>query len=195
MSVIQLLFWSYLALFAFTQEGAENAGGLEVSDEANAGVGSAAEPHGMDVQAGSVSSTSTVVTGTSHGQSNERTALSSLFASSKMRLGLSIFALGAGVLFAVTACMYPLRIVHKIFLLRSVGVAQAQLHTYNPLGGIRVLSTSLTDLTCSGDRLNANSMLTLKLKGYPMYFLVDSRGTFHAPHQFDRMIASRQRVL
>lgn len=187
-SVIQLVFWAYLAYFALTQFTEEDAEATSekgrVTHNVNFG---GVEEDGMQHRDQSEALAATAP--------QRKNRLASPFASHKLRLGLSALALGAGIFFAVTACMYSLRVVHRLLFLRSAGVALAQMHTYDPLGRVRVVSVPLVELTCLGDRLKPKSMVALKAKGYPMYFLVDARGSFPLPHQFDTLIGSRRKVL
>ena len=115
------------------------------------------------------------------------------FTSSKWRLVGSLVSLGAGIFFAVIANMYPQRIVHRLYFLQRLSAAQIQ--TYSPFGSVRSIQVPLGDITCTGDRLTAKAQLALKVRGYPLYFLMDKQGRFVAPRMFDTLIASRKKVI
>ena len=115
------------------------------------------------------------------------------FTSSKWRLVGSLISLSAGVFFAVIANMYPQRIVHRLYFLQRLSTAQIQ--TYSPFGSVKSIQVPLGDITCTGDRLTAKAQLALKVRGYPLYFLIDKQGRFVAPRMFDTLIASRKKVI
>lgn len=98
--------------------------------------------------------------------------------SAKWRVILSLLSLGAGLFFATTACMYPLRIVQK---LTYVGNSQQLLKfvTYTPLGSTRTLSVAVGNVACvtSEERRSRLTHLAVKVKGYPLFFLLDQQGT------------------
>ena len=111
------------------------------------------------------------------------------FWSSKWRVGLSLLSLGAGLVFAVTACMYPLRVVQK---LTYVGNSQQLLRfvTYTPLGSTRHLAVPVWKATCvtSDQRRATLTHLAVKVQGYPLFFLLDQQGTELNP-QFHLIIS------
>ena len=96
------------------------------------------------------------------------------FTSSKWRIAMSLLSLSAGVFFAVTANMYPLRCIHRLYFIQRSSAAQ--IHTYTPLGSVRKLQVPLNDITCTGDRSSARAQLALKVKDYPLFFLLDRQG-------------------
>ena len=109
-------------------------------------------------------------------------------------MGLSFLSLGAGVFFAVTACMYPLRIVHRLYLVKRT--TSAKVLTYTPLGSTRIVDIPLTDITATVDRQAAKSHVAFKAKGYPLYFLLDKQnGRFLVPKVYDNVIGSRKKVI
>lgn len=111
------------------------------------------------------------------------------FWSSKWRLGLSLLSLGAGLVFAITACMYPLRVVQK---LTYVGNSQQLLKfvTYTPLGSTRSLAVPVGKASCvtSDQRRATLTHLAVKVQGYPLFFLLDQQGTELSP-QFHLIIS------
>lgn len=169
-SGIQLLFWSYLSLYAFTE--------LREKKMHRTAKQSESDPEG------------TVPTPTDPVKEEEQKG--SWYTSLKWRISFSLIALGAGIFFGITACMYPLRVVQKLHFLKPSSVG---LITYTPTGSTRSLEVPLTTVTCSGERLSERAQLALKVKGYSLFFLIDRQGQFLAPRLFDTLIASRKRVL
>ena len=169
-SGIQLLFWSYLSLYAFTELREEKTHRTAKRIESNT-EGTLTSP--VDSQI-------------------EEKQKGSWYTSLKWRVSFSLLALGAGIFFGITACMYPLRVVRQLFFLKPSSVC---LITYTPTGTTRSLQLPLTAVTCSGERLSERAQLALKVKGYPLFFLIDRQGQFSAPRLFDTLIASRKRVL
>ena len=162
-SVIQLFFWTYLSYFALT----------EFNGKTN-------QPTKREHKTEASSSAT---------QSNGNT----WFTSSKWRIAMSLLSLSAGVFFAITANMYPLRCIHRLYFIQRSSAAQ--IHTYTPLGSVRKLQVPLNDITCTGDRSSARAQLALKVKDYPLFFLLDRQGQFVAPRMFDTLIASRKKVV
>lgn len=111
----------------------------------------------------------------------------------KWRAFFSTLALGTGIFFATTACLYPLRMVHKLYFLPSTNAIQ--LLTYTPLGTMRSVEVPLTRVFCNGSRTSNRTHVALKAQGYPMYFLVDrTQGQFPVPRTFDVLVGSRRRM-
>ena len=106
---------------------------------------------------------------------------------------MSLLSLSAGVFFVITANMYPLRCVHRLYFIQRSSAAQ--IHTFTPFGSVRKLQVPLGDITCTGERSSTRAQLALKVKDYPLFFLLDKQGTFVAPRMFDTLIASRKRVV
>ena len=111
----------------------------------------------------------------------------------KWRAVFSSLALGTGIFFATTACLYPLRMVHKLYFLPSTNAIQ--LFTYTPLGTMRSVEVPLTRVYCNGSRTSDRTHVALKAQGYPMFFLVDrTQGQFPIPRTFDAVVGSRRRM-
>ena len=118
---------------------------------------------------------------------------SSWVLSLKWRALFSTLALGTGIFFATTACLYPLRMVHKLYFVPSTN--NIQLFTYTPLGTMRSVEVPLTRVYCNGGRTSNRTHVALKAQGYAMYFLVDrTQGQFPVPRTFDAVIGSRRRM-
>ena len=100
------------------------------------------------------------------------------FSSAKWRMILSLLSLGAGLFFATTACMYPLRIVQR---LTYVGNSKQVLRfvTYTPMGSVRTLTVPVGKVKCvtSDERRSKLTHLAVKVEGYPLYFLLDQQET------------------
>ena len=111
------------------------------------------------------------------------------FWSSKWRVGLSLLSLGAGLIFAVTACMYPLRVVQKLTYI-SNSQQLLKFVTYTPLGSTRSLAVPVGKVTCvtSDQRRATLTHLAVKVQGYPLFFLLDQQGTELNP-QFHLIIS------
>ena len=58
------------------------------------------------------------------------------YSSLRWRLAISLLALGVGVFFATTACMYPLRVVQRMSFVRDKG-GSVHITTYSPFRGTR----------------------------------------------------------
>ena len=168
-SGIQLLLWTYLSYFAL----------FELDSDATT--------------SRSKLPTSTHETDTTQSVYPPPSSLSENFVrrfwSSKWRVGLSLLSFGAGLIFATTACMYPLRIVQK---LTYVGNSKQMLRfvTYTPLGSTRTLDVPVGKVTCvtSDQRRARLSHLAVKIQGYPLFFLLDQQGTELNP-QFHLIIS------
>lgn len=61
------------------------------------------------------------------------------YSSLRWRLAISLMALGVGVFFATTACMYPLRVVQSLSYVRGRGGGVC-ITTYSPFRGTRYIS-------------------------------------------------------
>ena len=53
---------------------------------------------------------------------------------------------------------------------------------------LRQLTVPLSHLSCRVARSDTASYMTIKVKGYPFFFLIDNKGTFYKPFLFDRVI-------
>lgn len=113
------------------------------------------------------------------------------FWSSKWRVGLSLLSLGAGLIFAITACMYPLRVVQKLIYV-SNSQQLLKFVTYTPMGSTRSLAVPVGKASCvtSDQRRAALTHLAVKVQGYPLFFLLDQQGTELSP-QFHLIISKK----
>ena len=119
-----------------------------------------------------------------------------VMSSTKLRIVVSLVSLGAGLFFAVSAYMYPLRVVQRLRLLQST--QSLEIVTYTPLGRTRALTTPLSEVTCSASRLNGSGkgLFGLKVRGHAFYYLLDHEALDKSPNVrlFDRLIATRQKL-
>ena len=114
MSGVQLVFWAYLSYFAFAELRQETL--CQQSDQT---------PPTLQKQEATPTS-STV----------KEPIKAPWYSSLKWRLAISLLALGVGVFFATTACMYPLRVVHTMSYIRGKGGGVC-ITTYSPLKVVR----------------------------------------------------------
>ena len=172
-SGIQLVLWTYLSYFALFEL------------DKNATTSSTRSKHSSNAHTSSEHNTTQPISTSPYFSEKfvER------FSSSKWRVILSLLSLGAGLIFATTACMYPLRIVQK---LTYVGDSQQLLKfvTYTPLGSTRTMAIPVGKVTCvTSDKRSAGlTHLAVKVQGYPLFFLLDQQGTKLSP-QFHLIIS------
>ena len=166
-SGIQLVVWTYLSYFAL----------FELNSDATS----------LRKKSRVTPSTSTTAQDDTPSSYSER--FIKRFSSPKWRVVLSLFSLGAGIFFATTACMYPLRIVQR---LTYVGNSQQILRfvTYTPLGSTRTLTVPVGNVKCvtSDERRPRLTHVAVKIRGYPLYFLLDQQGTQLSP-QFHLIVS------
>ncbi len=119
----------------------------------------------------------------------------SIMSSFKLRVVVSLISLGAGAFFAVSAFMYPLRVVRSF----SVNSESIRLVTATPLGGCRHVLAPLSHVTCSTSRLTGTKkgLFGVKIQGHLFYYLLDHQVLDTSPHVrlFDRLIATRQTII
>ena len=168
-SGVQLVLWSYLSYFALTEFGNNRNQGRNKTL-------SHQDTH--STTSGEHSSCSSAVKKAS---SSSPESLTSWFGSSKWRIGLSLLSLGAGIFFAVTACIYPMRIVRKLTFLRTEQALQFV--TYTPLGNTRVMQVPLLHVrSASSEKQKASGgHVALKVRGHVLYFLLDQQQTYLNP--------------
>ena len=207
-SGIQLLFWIYLAYFAFTELKEVDSLEKEKTENDNKTKQTRGIDDGSFV---SIRDGDSTVHGNPHivnnkydsfkendvvEQEKKQSLAASVLSSYKLRILVSLLSLSAGVFFAVSACMYPLRVVHKLIYIRPTQAVQ--LVTYTPLGMTRTLTVPLQDVTCSGSRFDGpkKGHFGLKIKGHSLYFLLDQQAMDASPNvrMFDQIIGTRQKL-
>ena len=107
----------------------------------------------------------------------------------KWSMGLSAAALSVGSFFTATALMYPQRIVRQMSYLPKKEVVK--IGVFTPFGKHKDVQVPLTTIKCKGTRIS-HKHLSLKVKGYPLHYIVDHQGTFQSPKLFDTLIGTRQ---
>lgn len=204
-SGIQLLFWIYLAYFAFTElkqveskvkldtDGKEV---VEDSFESERDVRLSLKDKGQtsDMNNSKFDSIEEQITSEENGV--KKSLAATVLTSSKLRIVVSLLSLSAGLFFAFSACMYPLRIVRKLTYIRPTQAVQVV--TYTPFGSTRTLTVPLQDVTCSGSRFDGRRRghFGLKIKGYSLYFLLDQQAMDASPNvrMFDSIIGIRRKL-
>ncbi|XP_041325428.1 transmembrane protein 223 isoform X1 [Pyrgilauda ruficollis] len=101
----------------------------------------------------------------------------------KWRFGFTASCLTVGSLTVAAGWLLPLRSVARLTLLR--GGAAVAIGTPGPLGlGRRTLTVPLRDVSGRAHRSQARTV-PLKVRGRPLFFLVDTAGTLREPRLFD----------
>lgn len=208
-SGIQLLFWIYLAYFAFTElkevdskerENSENDSKTEETRGINSG-SLVSMKGGNSTEYGNTHVVNNKFDGFKESdkvkqEEKKQSLAASVLSSNKLRILVSLLSLSAGIFFAVSACMYPLRVVYKLTYIRPTQAVQ--IITYTPLGTTRTLTVPLQDVTCSGSRFDGpkRGHFGLKIKGHSLYFLLDQQAMDASPNvrMFDQIIGTRQKL-
>ena len=111
---------------------------------------------------------------------------------------LAVLLLCTGIMFSSMATIYCLRSVQKLELLRpkiKPGMVELmnninlRITTYTPFGTTRELTTPVTEV--HSRKREDTSQLGLKVKGYPLYFLLDKQGTFHNTRMLETFVTSK----
>jgi len=112
-----------------------------------------------------------------------------ILTSPKLRAGLSIVSLGAGVVFAVSGYLYPMRAVKRMSLRQD---KLLDIVTFTPLGNTRVVTASLRDASCSKTK-RTSGQFGVKVKGHAGYYLMDHTILNNSPQAklFDKLITSK----
>ena len=141
------------------------------------------------------------------------------YTSLRWRLTISLMALGMGVFFATTACMYPLRVVQTMHFVRGK-TGGVRITTYSPFRGTRYVcmyvctsacsytiimvevyailprevQAALSDIRLAGSRSKAGKgrQVGMKVKGHRLFYLLDRDGEFPSPTLFDTLIGARR---
>ncbi|KAL5008386.1 hypothetical protein ScPMuIL_013967 [Solemya velum] len=103
--------------------------------------------------------------------------------SNMYRNGIVLLCMSVGYLVLFAACMYPLRAVKELWLLR--GGQGVRVTTYAPFGKTHTLSTSINRVSCLQTRVESPTNIPMKVKGKWFFFLLDKRGNFYDTHLFD----------
>ncbi|NXS63646.1 TM223 protein, partial [Brachypteracias leptosomus] len=108
----------------------------------------------------------------------------------KWRLGFSASCFTLGSLIVAAGCLFPLRAVRRVTLLR--GGAGMSISTHGPLGLGRgpTFTVPLRHVSCRAHRSETPAALPLKVKGRPFFFLLDKRGELLNPRLFDLTVGA-----
>ncbi|NXO55772.1 TM223 protein, partial [Aramus guarauna] len=94
----------------------------------------------------------------------------------KWRFGFTASCLTLGSLIVAAGCLFPLRSVKRVTLLR--GGAEVAISTHGPLGLSRgpTFTVPLRHVSCRAHRSEVPAAIPLRVKGRPFFFLLDKRG-------------------
>ncbi|XP_017659302.1 PREDICTED: transmembrane protein 223 [Lepidothrix coronata] len=108
----------------------------------------------------------------------------------KWRFGFTASCLTIGSLTVAAGCLFPLRAVRRVTLLR--GGSQVTLQTYGPLGWGRgaTLTVPLRDVSARAHRAEAAAAVPVRVRGRPFFFLLDKRGVVGDPRLFDLTVGA-----
>ncbi|KAM6394756.1 transmembrane protein 223 [Rhynochetos jubatus] len=103
----------------------------------------------------------------------------------KWRFGFTASCLTLGSLIVTAGCLFPLRAVRRVMLLR--GGSEVTISTHGPLGLSRgpTFTVPLRHVSCRAHRSEVPASIPLKIKGRPFYFLMDKGGHLCHPRLFD----------
>lgn len=114
------------------------------------------------------------------------------FMSQKWRLFLSIFSLAAGTVFAMTAYIYPLRMVRSVTYIRPTQALQLVTHT--PWGSSRRIEVPLINVVCNTKAEQTRGQnIALKIKDHYLFFLLNPDDTYIHP-LLKSLVMSRQKM-
>ncbi len=114
------------------------------------------------------------------------------FMSSKWRISLSFISLGAGVMFATVAFIYPLRMVRSVTYVR--GTQALQLVTYSPWGSTTTVEVPLVHVVCktAESQRAPDATIALGIKNYSLNFLLNPNNASIHP-MLRSLVLSRQK--
>ncbi|XP_068524397.1 transmembrane protein 223 [Anas acuta] len=112
----------------------------------------------------------------------------------KWRLGFTASCLTLGSLIVAAGCVFPLRAVRRVTLLR--GGATVAISTHGPLGLGRgpSFTVPLRHVSCRAHRSEVPAMIPLKVKGRPFFFLLDKRGQLYNARLFDITVGAYRKL-
>ncbi|NXM76285.1 TM223 protein, partial [Serilophus lunatus] len=99
---------------------------------------------------------------------------------------------GGGSLIVAAGCLFPLRSLRSVTLLR--GGTRVTLSTHGPLGlgRGRSLTVPLAHVSGRAHRREAAAAVPIKVKGHPFYFLLDKKGQLSDPRLFDLTVGAQR---
>ncbi|NWI52575.1 TM223 protein, partial [Calyptomena viridis] len=103
----------------------------------------------------------------------------------KWRFGFTASCLTLGSLIVAAGCLFPLRSVRRVTLLR--GGNRVTISTHGPLGLGRgtTLTVPLAHVSARAHRAQVAAAVPIKVKGRPFFFLLDKKGQLSDPRLFD----------
>lgn len=104
------------------------------------------------------------------------------------------FPAPAGSLIVAAGCLFPLRAVRRVTLLR--GGAEVAISTHGPLGLGRgpSFTVPLGHVSCRAHRSQVPATIPLKVKGRPFFFLLDKQGQLCHPRLFDLTVGAYRKL-
>ncbi|NXH10433.1 TM223 protein, partial [Bucco capensis] len=112
----------------------------------------------------------------------------------KWRLAFTASCLTLGSLIVAAGCLFPLRAVKGVRLLR--GGKEVTISTHAPLGLGQgpSFTVPLRDVSCRAHRSQVPAAIPLKVKGQPFYFLLDKEGQLCNPRLFDLTVGAYRKL-
>ncbi|XP_069665534.1 transmembrane protein 223 [Haliaeetus albicilla] len=112
----------------------------------------------------------------------------------KWRFGFTASCLTLGSLIVAAGCLFPLRAVRQVTLLR--GGSEVTISTHGPMGLGRgpTVTVPLRHVSCRAHRSEVPAAVPLKVKGRLFYFLLDKRGQIYNPRLFDITIGAYRKL-
>ncbi|KAM8985821.1 transmembrane protein 223 [Ara ararauna] len=103
----------------------------------------------------------------------------------KWRFGFTASCITLGSVIVAAGCLFPLRAVRRVTLLR--GGAEVSISTHGPLGLGQgpTITVPLRHVCCRSHRSEVPAAIPLKVKGRPFFFLLDKEGQVCNPRLFD----------
>ncbi|NXX55647.1 TM223 protein, partial [Scopus umbretta] len=99
-----------------------------------------------------------------------------------------------GSLIVAAGCLFPLRAVRRVTLLR--GGSEVTISTHGPLGLGRgpTFTVPLRHISCRAHRSEVPVTIPLKVKGRPFFFLLDKQGQLCHPRLFDITVGAYRKL-
>ncbi|XP_074670046.1 transmembrane protein 223 [Strix aluco] len=112
----------------------------------------------------------------------------------KWRLGFTASCLTLGSLIMAAGCLFPLRAVRRVTLLR--GGTQVTISTHGPLGLGQgpTFTVPLRHVSCRAHRSEVPAAIPLKVKGRLFFFLLDKGGQLTNPRLFDVTVGAYRKL-
>ncbi|NXQ79875.1 TM223 protein, partial [Nyctibius grandis] len=104
------------------------------------------------------------------------------------------FGFTASCLTLAAGCLFPLRAVRRVTLLR--GGTEVTIGTHGPwgLGRGPAFTVPLRHVSCRAHRSEVPATVPLKVKGRPFFFLLDKGGQLRPPRLFDVTVGAYRKL-